>query len=95
MCITEGDDAYGKPWQHRATQSPTAGAALGAAVSSAPRKSRPSWDLVTTKDRAIPPELQRSMAKRAGATTVEVASSHVPMLSRPQDVAALILRAVA
>lgn len=78
-----------------ATQSPTSGAALGAAVSAAAWKSRPSWDLVTTNDRAIPPELQRSMAKRAGATTVEVASSHLPMLSRPQDVVALILRAVA
>lgn len=54
-----------------------------------------SWAKVVSPDRAIPPELQRSMAKRAEATTVEVASSHVPMLSRPQDVVALILRAVA
>jgi pimeloyl-ACP methyl ester carboxylesterase len=78
-----------------ATQSPTAGPALGGTVSVASWKSRASWYLVATMDRAIPPTLQRSMAKRAGATAVEVPSSHVAMLSCPQDVANLVLLAVA
>jgi pimeloyl-ACP methyl ester carboxylesterase len=44
-------------------------------------KMRPSWYVLATKDRTVHPELQRFVAKRMGATIVEVASSHVPMLS--------------
>ncbi len=49
-------------------------------------KSKPSWYIVATKDRTVQPELERFVAKRMGATTYEVASSHVPMLSKPNFV---------
>lgn len=54
----------------------------------------PSWYMVAKQDRIIPPEAERAMAARAGATTVEVNSSHVPMMSHPAAVTSLILRAV-
>jgi pimeloyl-ACP methyl ester carboxylesterase len=56
-------------------------------------KSIPSWYLVTTEDRAIPPATQRFMAERAGAAIAEVRASHVPMNSRPPAVTDLILDA--
>jgi pimeloyl-ACP methyl ester carboxylesterase len=56
-------------------------------------KSIPSWYLIATEDRAIPPATQRFMANRAGATIAEVRSSHVPMVSRPSAVTDLILDA--
>jgi pimeloyl-ACP methyl ester carboxylesterase len=46
-------------------------------------RSKPSWYIVATKDRTVQPALQRFVAKRMGATTYEVDSSHVPMLSNP------------
>ena len=46
-------------------------------------RSKPSWYIVATSDGAVHPELQRFLAKRMGAKTYEVASSHVPMLSNP------------
>ena len=46
-------------------------------------KSKPSWYVLATKDRTVHPELQRFVAKRMGASIVETASSHVPMLSNP------------
>jgi pimeloyl-ACP methyl ester carboxylesterase len=49
-------------------------------------KSKPSWYIVATKDHTVHPELQRFVAKRMGATTSEVDSSHVPMLSNPNRV---------
>jgi pimeloyl-ACP methyl ester carboxylesterase len=77
-----------------AAQAPTAAAALGANVSAAAWKTKPSWYLVATNDRAIPPSLERTMAKKIKAKTVEVASSHVTMLARPQETANLILEAM-
>ena len=56
-------------------------------------KEIPSWYLVATEDRAIPPVTQRFMAERAGATIAEVRASHVPMNSRPSAVTELILEA--
>ena len=53
-------------------------------------KSLPSWYLVATEDQAIPPDAERLFASRMGATTVEVPSSHVAMVSHPDDVAQLI-----
>lgn len=53
-------------------------------------KSLPSWYLVATQDEAIPPEVQRMFAQRMGATTIEVASSHVAMVSHPDETARLI-----
>ena len=46
-------------------------------------KSKPSWYIVANKDRTVRPELQRFVAKRMGATTHDLDSSHVPMLSNP------------
>jgi pimeloyl-ACP methyl ester carboxylesterase len=46
-------------------------------------RSKPSWYIVAKNDRTVQPELERFLAKRMGATTYEVASSHVPMLSNP------------
>jgi len=57
-------------------------------------RSKPSWSIVATEDRTVPPELERSSAKRMGATTVEVKSSHVPMLSHPDSVMNVIRTAV-
>ena len=54
----------------------------------------PSWYMVAKRDRIIPPAAERAMAARAGATTVEVDSSHVPMMSQPGAVTSLILQAV-
>ena len=53
-------------------------------------KSVPSWYLVATKDEAIPPDVERLFAKRMGATTVEVESSHVAMISHPDETVKLI-----
>jgi pimeloyl-ACP methyl ester carboxylesterase len=49
-------------------------------------KSLPSWYMVAANDQAIPPDAERLFAKRMGATTVEVPSSHVAMVSHPEDV---------
>src|SRR4051794_36840510 len=57
-------------------------------------KSFPSWYLVATADEAIPPDAERQFAARMGATTVEVASSHVPMVSQPAEVVKLVQAAV-
>jgi pimeloyl-ACP methyl ester carboxylesterase len=56
-------------------------------------KSKKSWALIATQDRAINPDLMRMMAKRAGSATVEVKSSHAPFLSQPAAVAELIEKA--
>ncbi len=53
-------------------------------------KSYPSWFLVAENDEAIPPDAERQFAKRMGATTIEVPSGHVAMVSHPGEVAALI-----
>ena len=53
-------------------------------------KSHPTYFLVATKDEAIPPEAERMFAKRMGATTVEVPSSHLAMVSHPSEVVKLI-----
>ncbi len=49
-------------------------------------RSKPSWYVVATEDRTVQPELHRFVAKRMGATTVELRFSHVPMLSQPHAV---------
>jgi len=58
-------------------------------------KSLPTWYLVAENDEAIPPAAERQFAQRMGATTVEVASSHVPMVSQPDAVVELIETAAA
>jgi pimeloyl-ACP methyl ester carboxylesterase len=67
--------------------------ALQGAVSSPAWKSKPSWYLVTTEDRMIPPQAQRSMATRAGANIQEVKGSHAVYVSQPSAVASLIEKA--
>jgi len=57
-------------------------------------KAKPSWYVVATQDRTVQPELQRFVAKRMGAKTHEVQSSHVPMLSQPRLVLDVIRAAV-
>jgi len=56
-------------------------------------KTKPSWSIVATEDRTVHPELERFAAKRMNATTVELRSSHVPMLSQPQAVLDVIRNA--
>jgi pimeloyl-ACP methyl ester carboxylesterase len=58
-------------------------------------KTKPSWYIVGKNDRTVHPDLERFVAKRMGATTVELASSHVPMLSQPQAVLDVIRKAAA
>ena len=57
-------------------------------------RSKPSWYIVAKNDRTVHPDMQRFVAKRMGATTTEVASSHVPMLSHP-DLVIDVIRAAA
>ena len=76
-----------------ATQAPTAAKALGGTVSRPAWKTKPSCYIVATEDRAIQPDLERSMAKQIGAQTVSVPASHLVMLSHPKEVAELILKA--
>ena len=64
--------------------------ALGAAITQAAWRAKPSWYLVTTEDHMIPPDAQRMMSKRAGSTAVEVKASHSVYVSQPQAVADLI-----
>src|SRR2546426_7102092 len=77
------------------SQVPWGVAALDGAVTEPAWKSKPSWYLVATEDRMIPPAAQRAMSKRAGSTVVEVSGSHAVYVSRPAEVAALIEQAVA
>ena len=67
--------------------------ALNGTVSEAAWRNKPSWYLVTTDDKMIPPAAQRFMSKRAGSTVVEVAGSHAIYVSQPKAVAALITKA--
>ena len=67
--------------------------ALGGTISKAAWKTKPSWYLVTKDDRLIPPDAQRMMAKRAGATVSETQGSHAIYVSRPEVVAELIAKA--
>ena len=58
-------------------------------------RSLPSWYLVAQDDEAIPPDAERQFAQRMGATTIEIPSSHLAMVSHPDDVAELIEKAAA
>jgi pimeloyl-ACP methyl ester carboxylesterase len=76
-----------------AVQQPAAISLLGETMGPPAWKTLPSWYMVATNDQAIPPDAERLFAKRMKATTVEVASSHVPMVSQPDAVANLIIQA--
>jgi pimeloyl-ACP methyl ester carboxylesterase len=73
-----------------AVQQPLAGSALGEVMGVPAWKSLPSWYLVADGDQAIPPDAERQFAKRMGATTVEVPTNHVAMVSHPDDVVKLV-----
>jgi pimeloyl-ACP methyl ester carboxylesterase len=74
-------------------QVPWGVGALSGTVREPAWRTKPSWYLVATDDRMIPPPAQRLMATRAGSTVVEVAGSHAIYVSQPQAVAALIAQA--
>jgi pimeloyl-ACP methyl ester carboxylesterase len=67
--------------------------ALGGTISEAAWRIKPSWYLVTSEDRMIPPPAQQAMAERTGATVTEVSASHSVYVSQPAAVAALITQA--
>jgi len=75
------------------SQVPWGVGALGGAVSTPAWKTKPSWYLVATDDKMIPPAAQRSMSKRAGSIVVDVKGSHAVYVSQPKAVAALIEKA--
>jgi pimeloyl-ACP methyl ester carboxylesterase len=78
-----------------AVQQALAASAFGDVMSVPAWKSQPSWYLVAADDQAIPPDAERQFASRMCATTVEIPSSHVAMVSHPDDVAQLIETAAA
>ena len=75
------------------SQVPWGVEALNGAVTEPAWRNKPSWYLITTEDRMIPPPAQRVMAERAGATTTEVSGSHAIYVSQPGAVASLITQA--
>jgi len=75
------------------SQVPWGVGALSGTISEPAWKTKPSWYLVATDDKMIPPPAQRFMSKRAGSTVVEIAGSHAIYVSQPHAVAALIERA--
>lgn len=77
------------------SQAPWGLGALGGTVTEPAWSTRPSWYLVGTDDRMIPPDAQRAMARRASPTLVEVKASHAVYISQPRAVAGLILEVAA
>ena len=76
-----------------AVQQPFHKALLAGRTQHAAWRLKPSFYAVSTEDRTINPDLERFMAKRMGATTIEVASSHLSLISHPEEISALILKA--
>jgi pimeloyl-ACP methyl ester carboxylesterase len=75
------------------SQVPWDVATASGTISEPASRTKPSWYLIATDDRMIPPDAQRAMAKRAGATVIEVKGSHAVYVSQPGAVAALIEQA--
>jgi pimeloyl-ACP methyl ester carboxylesterase len=73
-----------------AVQQALAASSFGDVMGVPAWKSQPTWYLVAANDEAIPPDAERQFAARMGATTVQVPSGHVAMVSHPQDVVQLI-----
>jgi pimeloyl-ACP methyl ester carboxylesterase len=76
-----------------AVQEPTAASLFGERTTVAAWRSRPSWYAVSKLDQTISPDLERFLAKRLKATTVELEAGHLSLVSRPQEIAGLILAA--
>jgi pimeloyl-ACP methyl ester carboxylesterase len=88
-----GDVPEAKAKALYAVQWPFHKALLAGKTTHAAWRSKPSWYAVSTEDRTINPDLERFMAKRMGAKTIEVKSSHVSLISHPDVIANLILEA--
>jgi len=86
--VEESDIVY-------ATQGPLAARCFSDKVSVAAWRSKQSWYIVAAQDETIPPAVERDSAKRMGAETLVLQSSHVPMLSQPEAVAEFIAGAAA
>jgi pimeloyl-ACP methyl ester carboxylesterase len=78
-----------------AVQEPFSRALLAGKTTQAAWRSKPSFYAVSTNDRTINPDLQRFMAKRMGARTIEIQASHLSLISHPDEVAGLVLQATA
>jgi pimeloyl-ACP methyl ester carboxylesterase len=76
-----------------AEQEPTAASLFGARTTVAAWRSKPSWYAVSKLDQTISPDLERFLAARMNATTVELEAGHLSLVSRPQEIADLILAA--
>lgn len=76
-----------------ASQVPCGIAALSGAVTAPAWRTKPSYYVLTTNDKMIPPDAQRTMAKRAGAVVTEIDSSHAVFVAKPDVVAAVIEKA--
>jgi pimeloyl-ACP methyl ester carboxylesterase len=88
-----GDLPEGRARVLYAVQQPFHKALLTGKTKQAAWRSKPSFYAVSTEDRTINPDLQRFMAKRMGATTIEVKASHLSLISHPQEITDLILQA--
>lgn len=88
-----GDLPTSEAKAYYAVQQPAGKAILGAATTTAAWRSKPSWYAVSTEDRTINPDLERYMAKRMNAKTVELKASHASLLSQPEAIANLIMEA--
>jgi pimeloyl-ACP methyl ester carboxylesterase len=75
------------------SQVPWGVGALGGSVTDPAWRVKPSWYLVATEDRMIPPPAQRAMSERAGSTVVDASGSHAIYVSQPEAVADLIKQA--
>lgn len=82
-----------KTWFMGVSQVPIFSKAFDERVTQASWRTKPSWYVVASADRMIPPAAQAYFAKRMGANTITVPASHVPMISKPDEVADLILAA--
>ncbi|MDV0439703.1 alpha/beta fold hydrolase [Xanthomonas sacchari] len=91
--VMAGDVPMDKVRVLAATQQPIAARAFADRVSHAAWRSKPSWYLVTDKDHALPPTVQRQLAHDIGAQVQHLASSHLSLVSHPQVVADFIDRA--
>jgi pimeloyl-ACP methyl ester carboxylesterase len=78
-----------------ATQAPTSGSVFAAPMGDAAWRHKPTWYVVAENDRMINPDYERFAAKRMGAKTLALPTSHVPMLAKPSEVAAFIAEAAA
>ena len=88
-----GDIEPAKARAMYAVQQPIHSSTLTDVMTTPAWKTLPTWFLVATADEAIPPDAERLFAQRMGATTIEVDSGHVAMVSHPAEVADLILQA--